>query len=235
MRLSALILTLLLWSSASMAQNICDQAANNADRAVREQYQQTLDFALRVAAAAAAKGFNPRSFPQADQYGNVAPVDLVAIAEAIARRRDEAIGQIYQAHQQCQAGFAPYQRFTDIATWYMTGGLAGIIPERARFIDVSNLMAGTPFGGQGALIPATREWIFNRLGIGGPVADFIRNPLQVTPTGLVRLPWNPILPTPGLPGVQLPNFSVPNLPSLPSPPPVQIGKVQGYRVCVPWC
>jgi len=222
------------------AQDACSGAAGQGDAAIREQYQQAIDYWLKLAAAAQLKGFDPRHFPQADQFGNVESLDLVKIVNDISAKRDQAIQAIYVAFQQCKANIAPYQRIVDTTIFFMSGGLSQVVPERAMHVDASRLLGGTPLGGPGALVPQTREYIFTRLGIGGDVANSIRNPLQITQNGPIRLPWNPVLGTMGgaipLPPIPLPGpINLPPLPPLPNPPSVEIGSVGGHRVCLPWC
>lgn len=171
--------------------------------------------------------------------GAVEVVDLIDLIETLTSRRDEAITRIYEAHQDCQNGFKPYQNIVDTGFFFLSGGLSEIIPPAARHIDASNLLNGTPFGGPNALIPQVREQALSRLGIGGDLANFIRNPLQPSPLGPIRQPWAPVV---GLPivGLPLPPITAPIINPLPLPPinspkPLELGKVGGHRICVPWC
>lgn len=221
--------------------DMCSDAAGQGDFLVREQYQHTIDYFMKISAAAQSKGFDPRRFPQADNSGNITAVDLIDTIERISAKRDEGIASIFQAFQECRNNVAPYQRIVDVGSYFLFGGMQQVIPEGARQIDAGRLLAGTPFGGPNALVPQTREYIMARLGIGGSAADFIRNPLQVTPQGPIRAPWVPSL-MPGVPigGLNIPPLGqlpqLPPLPQLPSaPPPIEIGSVGGHRVCIPWC
>jgi hypothetical protein len=225
-----------LYACATHAQDLCQEAASRSDTAVREQYQQNIDYFLKIAAAAQSKGFDPRNFPQADDTGQVQALDLIAIVQGLVSKMDQGIAAIFTAFQECEQRVAPYQRIVDVGTFFLSGGLQQVIPKRALYIDASRLLAGTPFGGPNALVPQTREYIFSRLGIGGGVADAIRNPLQVGTQGLFRAPWNPVLLPPGispLPGsIPIPGVG---LPPLQAPKPIPLGSVGGHRVCVPWC
>jgi hypothetical protein len=226
------------WLNSAFAQDICANAAAQGDAAVREQYQHTIDYFVKIAAAAQLRGFDPTNFPQADENGNVQAINLVAIIQRLSSQRDQAIAQIYQAFQECRSNVAPYQKIVDVASFFLFGGLQQVVPERATHIDASRLLAGTPFGGPNALIPQSRDYLMARLGIGGDAANLIRNPLQIGQQGPFRAPWVPMfapgIPLPALPSIgSLPNL--PQLPSIPSPPPIEIGSVGGHRVCIPWC
>ena len=104
------------WSS--FAQDICSNAAGQADMAVREQYQHTIDYFIKIAAAAQMKGFDPTNFPQADNSGNIQAINLVDIIQRLSSQRDEAIAQIYQAFLECRNNIAPYQRIVDVASFF---------------------------------------------------------------------------------------------------------------------
>ncbi|MCP9230586.1 hypothetical protein NMG46_10050 [Mesorhizobium sp. LMG 17147] len=235
------------FSGQCIAADVCREAAGRSDQAVREQYQRTIDYYIKLAAAARMKGFDPENFPQSDQNGNVETVNFVEIINDLSSQRDQAISEIYGGFQDCEQGFQPAQDIIDTGEFYLSGGLTEILPDQVTHIDASRLLRGTPFGGPNALLPRARDQILISLGIGGDLANIIRNPLEIRPGGPVRLPWNPILNIPNLPlpNVQLPNFPplpnahLPNLPPLPPlpspPPPVQLGTVGGHRVCVPWC
>lgn len=221
--------------------DMCSDAAGQGDFRVREQYQHTIDYFMKIAAAAQSKGFDPRSFPQADNNGNITAVDLIDTIDRISAKRDQGIAAIFRAFQECRSNIAPYQRIVDVGSYFLFGGMQEVIPQSARQIDAGRLLAGTPFGGPNALVPQTREYIMARLGIGGSAADLIRNPLQVTPQGPIRAPWVPSL-LPGVPigGLSIPPLGqlpqLPPLPQLPAPPPpIEVGSVGGHRVCIPWC
>jgi hypothetical protein len=236
---SVLAILLLSCTKAQSQYYVCNQVAGDADRAVREQYQHTIDFWIKVAAAARAKGYDPRSLPQIGRQGEVFVLDVIALIETLSQRRDDAIGAIFAAYQDCQNGFQPYQNILNAGVFFITGGLSQVIPPAARHIDVSNLFSGTPFGGPNALVPQVRDQILNQLGIGGDVANFIRNPLQIGAGGPVRLSWTPALgltgglfPLPPLPPIAI---NPPALPHISPPPPIQLGTIGGHRVCFPWC
>lgn len=238
---SSIIFTVFVLALPTSANaDICADEAGRADMAIREQYQQSIDYYLRLAAAAQAKGFDPRHFPQADFSGGVQVLDLIQIASDLTAKRDQGIGAIYASFRACRDNFAPYQNIVNTAVFFLTGGFSQVVPQNALYIDAGRLLAGTPFGGQGAIVPQFREQIMSWLGISGPVANLIRNPLQIGPNGPIQIPWTPVFgPIGGIPGglPNLPNIPPINipLPAIQSPPPIELGKVGGHRVCLPWC
>lgn len=167
---------LMLTSSLASAQDVCRQAAGHQDMQIRVQYGQQIDFWLRIAAALQHKGVNPAAFPQATPNGGVQIINIPHMVQMLAYQRDTALGAIFQSFQQCAAGFAPYQQIVNTGMYFLTGGMSQILPPAATHVDVSNIFAGTPFGGSNALIPKARDDILNRLGVGGDVGKVIRNP-----------------------------------------------------------
>lgn len=163
-------------TSAHAQYDICRQAAGAADLQIRVQYSNVIDHWLRVSAALQQKGVDPRRFPQANPDGTVTVLDLPTMVHSMAMQRDIAVGQIFQAYQECVYGFAPYQKIADIGMFFATAGLSQVLPPAATRVDVTSILSGTPFGGPSALIPQAREQILGRLGIGGDVAKVIRDP-----------------------------------------------------------
>lgn len=158
------------------AQDVCRQAAFQADMQIRNAYGQQIDYYLRLAAGAQAKGFNPQNFPQAGPDGVVVAVNLHGIVQNLAYQRQTALQAIFQSFSECVRGFAPYQQILNVGMFFMTGGLSSVIPPAATYIDASQLLSGTPFGGSSALVPKARDQILDGLGIGGDAAKILRNP-----------------------------------------------------------
>jgi len=166
----------LLNDSVLAQQDICRQTAGYQDFQIRVQYGNSIDFWLRLSAALRQKGVDPSNFPQANPDGSVDIINIPALVQRLAFQRDTALGTIYQAFQECESGFAPYQKIVDIGVFFATAGFSQIIPPAATHVDVSQIFSGTPFGGPGALIPQARSQILDTLGVGGDVRKVIENP-----------------------------------------------------------
>jgi hypothetical protein len=233
----------------AFAQSSCDNVAGRGDLAVREQYQQTIDYYIKLAAAAQIKGFNPRNFPQPAPTGPAAALDFVGIVLTLAQQRDEAITTVFQAYHSCRDrnNVESLQAVDAAATFFVGQGLRQSVPPSAAYIDAQRLLNGTPLAERVALDIQTREALFVRLGINGNAADLIRNPLQIGPSGPVRIPGqvfggpNSLIKNPNgifgeLPGVPASgSVQVTAPPVNPSLAPLELGQVGGHRVCIPWC
>lgn len=174
-----LILPTFVFTPQVHAQDICRQTAGQMDMQIRNAYGYQIDYYLRLAAAAQAKGFSPENFPQAGPSGVVVAVNIYAVVQNLAYQRDTALQAVFQGFSDCARGFAPYQQILNIGSFFLTGGMSSIIPPAATYIDASRLFSGTPFGGPAAMVPQAREQILNTLGIGGDVAKVIRNPICI--------------------------------------------------------
>ncbi|SMF13881.1 hypothetical protein [Pseudogulbenkiania subflava] len=172
----ALPLAALLGNGSAFAQDACRQAAGQQDFQIRISYGNQIDFWLRIAGALQAKGVNPANFPQAMPDGSVQIINIPFLIQMLATQRDTALGAIFQGFQQCEAGYAPYQQIVNTGVFFLTGGMSQLLPPAAAHVDVSQILGGTPFGGETALVPQARSQVLNGLGIGGDVRKVIENP-----------------------------------------------------------
>ena len=156
--------------------DVCRSAGGEQDNRIRIEYGNRIDFFLRIAAALQQKGIDPSQFAQATPGGGVEVINIPALVQQLSEQRDQALASVFAAFQECESGFAPYQKIVDVGVFFVTAGLSQIIPPAATHIDVSNILGGTPLGGNNALVPKARDDALRTLGIGGDVAKVIRNP-----------------------------------------------------------
>ncbi|MCB8878401.1 hypothetical protein [Acidisoma silvae] len=167
-------------SNDAVAQtDICRQAAANVDDQTHKTYDSQINFYLKIAGALQAKGVDPRSFPQANPAGGIDVLDIPELIQALALQKENARQSIFQAYQQCEAGFIPYQNILNVGSFFLTAGISQIVPPAATHMDVSNILAGTPFGGHDAIVPKARSQVLDSLGIGGDVRKVIENPVCI--------------------------------------------------------
>jgi hypothetical protein len=166
-------------ANLAVAQDVCRQVAGQQDYNIRATYTNQLTFWTRIAGALQSKGVNPSNFPQAMPNGEVQIINIPSMLQMLATQRDTGLRAVFEGFQQCEAGFAPYQQIINIGMFFTTAGLSQVIPPAATYVDASQILSGTPFGGPNALIPKARDDVLNGLGIGGDVAKVIRNPICV--------------------------------------------------------
>ncbi|KRE02999.1 hypothetical protein ASE63_26175 [Bosea sp. Root381] len=90
--------------------------------------------------------------------------------------------QIDEAVASCTKDLKPLQDVTDAYVDILTGGLSKVLPKHMLHVDVGQiLLAGKPFGGDGAIIPHLREQILAALGLkndNGFITSLVRDPLR---------------------------------------------------------
>ncbi len=57
----------------------------------------------------------------------------------------------------------PFQDATDAAVTIATGGLNKLLPERMTHIEIGEILAGKPLGGDGGLVPHFRDQLLGAL------------------------------------------------------------------------
>lgn len=170
------IAILLFSSTASMAADTCNEGENKGTAAIDAEFVPKIELTLKISKALQDKGLDPRKFPIVSESGDVEVLDLVDLVEKLANKRADGYQIVRNAKNDCEKALKPYQDVVDAGVLFATGGLASVLPERFKNIDVSQILSGHPLGGPNALIPKMRDDILNGLGIGGDVAKIIRDP-----------------------------------------------------------
>jgi hypothetical protein len=98
-------------------------------------------------------------------------------------QRDEVSAEIDKAASKCANDLKPLQDAADGAVTLATGGLNKLLPERMTHIEIGEIIAGKPLGGEGALVPHFREQILGAIGLKndrGFVTTWIKDPIRCT-------------------------------------------------------
>jgi len=106
---------------------------------------------------------------------------LPELLQLLTAQKADASKQIDDAADKCASGLKPLQDATDAYVAIATGGLSELLPKRMMHIEIGEILAGKPFGGDGGLVPHFREQILDGLGLkndNGFVVQFIRDPLH---------------------------------------------------------
>lgn len=114
---------------------------------------------------------------------NLPPDEKQALILLHMRARDRAFGSVEQQRTVCYTGYRSKQEMASIVVQVYTGGLSEFLPPSMTYVDMSEIMNGTPLGGPNAVIPRARDDAMSSLGISGDVGKIIRDPQQI-------LPWN---------------------------------------------
>jgi hypothetical protein len=106
---------------------------------------------------------------------------LPELRAMLSAQKAGASKEIDAAADKCSSGLTPLQDATDAAVTIATGGLNKLLPERMTHIELGEILAGKPFGGDGGVVPHFREQILSVLHLdhdNGFVVKFIRDPLH---------------------------------------------------------
>ncbi|MGY4433145.1 hypothetical protein ACVWWO_005622 [Bradyrhizobium sp. F1.13.1] len=123
---------------------------------------------------------------------------LPELRSLVLSQKAEALKEIDDAAGKCAQSLKPYQDVTDASVIIATGGLSLLLPKRMTHIEIGEILAGKPLGGDGGLVPHFREQMFGLVGLQndrGEVTKFIRDPVRTTIEAPVKLvkQWFPHL------------------------------------------
>lgn len=125
------------------------------------------------------RGSNPDNIAVKGQDGTF--VTLPQLRDRILSQKTAASREIDDAANKCSSDLKPLQDVTDAGVTIATGGLNKLLPERMTHIEIGEILAGKPLGGDGALVPNLREQIFAGLGLAkdnGFVTTLVRDPIH---------------------------------------------------------
>ena len=106
---------------------------------------------------------------------------LPELRAMLSAQKAEASKEIDDAADKCSSGLKPLQDATDAAVTIATGGLNKLLPERMMHVEIGEILAGKPFGGDGGVVPHFREQVLGALHLdhdNGFVIKLIRDPLH---------------------------------------------------------
>ncbi len=83
-------------------------------------------------------------------------------------------------YKECDNEMKPLQDTMSTAVNLSTFYMAAMLPPSAVKIDIADILAGKPLGGRGAIVTEIRESLLNATGTPDFVAEYIRDPLNVS-------------------------------------------------------
>jgi hypothetical protein len=110
---------------------------------------------------------------------------LPQLRDLLATQKADASKEIDNAANKCANELKPFQDVTNAAVTLATGGLDKLLPERMTHIEIGEILAGKPLGGDGALIPHFRNQLLEVIRVNPHDHGFV--------TGMIVDPINTIL------------------------------------------
>lgn len=165
----------------SADQAVCANARSQATSKIDGVYVPMIDRWIKVSDALKKKGLDPERYPVLIPNTDPPQIEVLNITDVVkklASQRTAAYQQIDAGINDCNKGFATYQKALDIAAFFATGGLSAVLPPQMTHIDASKILSGYPLGDKEALVPKARDDLLNSLNIGGDFACMIRDPLR---------------------------------------------------------
>jgi hypothetical protein len=98
---------------------------------------------------------------------------LPELRRLLVAQKGDASKEIDAAANKCSSKLKPMQDVTDAAVTIATGGLNKLLPERMSHIEIGQILAGKPFGGEGALVPHFRDQLLGVFHIDAHNKGFI--------------------------------------------------------------
>jgi len=106
---------------------------------------------------------------------------LPELRRMLLAQRAEVEKQIDDAAASCTKDLKPFQDATDTLVTSSTLGLSGLLPKHMTHVEIGEILAGKPFGGDGGLVPHFREQVLTAVGLSGnngEIVKLIRDPVR---------------------------------------------------------
>lgn len=143
---------------------ICDDARSKGIAAINAAVDPLIEDAARIIANMRAKNLDPTKFYDAK---NDQTIDLVAYLADLNNLKNSKTDEVNKkVDDECQNTVDFLQTLMDTVVASLTDGLSLILPKHMSHIDVGEILAGKPFGGDNSAINQLRGGVLNALGIG---------------------------------------------------------------------
>lgn len=174
--------------------SICDDARKAGTDKIIAAYSPLIDEIARIIKNMQNKELDPHKYydPVKDQI-----IDLVALLADLGTTRDEQLGKLNaKVDKDCVQIQEFIQTIVDLSVLYITEGLSAVLPRHMTHVDVGEILAGKPLGGDNSVFNQVRGGIFNAMGLGEN--NDLRK-ITVDPINTVKDSVNEALKNAGLP------------------------------------
>lgn len=174
--------------------SICDDARKTGTDKINAAYTPLIDEIARIIKNMQNKGLDPRKYydPAKDQI-----IDLVAFLADLGASRDKQLNDLNaKVDKDCVQTQEFLQSIVDLAVLYITDGLSAVLPKHMTHVDIGEILAGKPLGGDNSVFNQVRGGILNGMGLGEN--NDLRKVVQ-DPVNTVKDAVNDALENAGLP------------------------------------
>lgn len=144
--------------------SLCDDARTKGTEKIVAAYTPLMDEIARIIKNMQNKGLDPTKYydPAKDQV-----IDLVALLADFGSTRDSQLKQLNdKVDKDCQQTEDFLQSIVDLSVLYVTEGLSAVLPRHMTHVDVGEILAGKPLGGDNSVFNQVRGGILNGMGLG---------------------------------------------------------------------
>lgn len=160
--------------------SLCDDARKAGTEKINAAYTPMIEEISRIIVNMQNKGLDPHKYYDAvkDQV-----IDLVALVSDLGSTRDQQLKDVNdKVDKDCVQTQEFIQSIVDIAVLYITDGLSAVLPRHMTHVDVGEILAGKPLGGDNSVFNQVREGIFRGIGLGenNDLRKIVQDPISTT-------------------------------------------------------
>lgn len=174
--------------------SICDDARQAGTDKLHAAYTPLIDEITRVIRNMQKRQLDPRNYYDA---ANDKSIDLIAWLSDLGTTRDKQLNDLNKKiDSECVQTQEFLQHIIDLVVLYITDGFSAVLPKYVTHVDVGEILAGKPLGGDNSVFNQIRGGILNGIGLGEN--NDLRNLIQ-DPPNVIKNAVNDALEKAGLP------------------------------------
>ncbi|PPB99856.1 hypothetical protein SOI71_14655 [Acinetobacter pittii] len=144
--------------------SICDDARQTGIDKLNAAYTPLINEITRIIKNMQNKGLDPHKYydPVKDQV-----IDLIALLSDLGVTRDQQLADLNaKIDKDCVQTMEFLQSIVDFVVLSITNGLSAVLPKHMTHIDVGEILAGKPLGGDNSVFNDVRGGILNAMALG---------------------------------------------------------------------
>ena len=164
--------------------SICDDARAAGVDKVNAAFQPFIDEISTIIANMTSKGVDPTKYYDAK---NNQVIDLLALLADLALQKQDQVKEVNdKVDNDCDQTVGFLQTVLDMVIAKYTKGLSLILPKHMTHIDVGQILAGKPLGGDNSIFNVVKDGVFDTLDMGenNDLRKVIDNPVTTTKTAV---------------------------------------------------
>ena len=143
----------------------CNQIRNEGIKKIKAAYDPLIAYNGEIIADMRAQGLDPTKYYDAK---NKQVINLVQFVQDLTKERNDDLQAIKdEVDAKCLSDNEEFlQYIVDTAVIFYTDGLSVVLPKHMTHINVKEILAGKPLGGDNSVFNQIRDSIFSSVGLG---------------------------------------------------------------------